>query len=297
LERRLAAVAASHPALALRAAGGLGRLRNRLSAAWPSPRQVALLFPHLDRAAAARIAWNIGGLECRNRLGVEILRRGGIAALLPLLRQPSALAALRPPLVLGFFHIGAMQGLGAALARLPAPVLAFRLGLLTSGQPPLEIVSTAGDVEARAAAFHRGLDHLRRPGFVAMALDLPATRGLAAPCLGRQLALSRGPFALARLAGCPLVPIAARWRQGKLETVHGAPLAANLTAPQPGAEPGRDAGQVGRHDAGPGTTAAEAPLARAAARWLENYLLAAPADLSLGLLRDLLAAETAPPVQ
>ncbi len=268
MERRLAALAGSHPAAALRAAGGFGRLRNRLSGAWPSPEQVGGLFPRLDRAAAARVAWRIGGMECRNRLLVEIIRRAGSAALRPLLRQPSPLAALRPPLVLCFFHVGAMQGLGAALEQLPAPVLAFRQGLLAAGRPPLEVVSTEGDDQARAAAFHRGLDRLRRGGFVAMAIDLPPARTLAAPCLGRSLALSRGPFALARLAGCPLVPFVARWRQGRIDTVHGAPLATDSAID-------------------------EIALARTAASWLERYLLDTPAEMGLGLLRDLLAAETA----
>ena len=273
LERRLAALASARPALALRAAGGLGRLRNRLSGAWPSPRQVALLFPHLDRAAAARAAWRIGGLECRNRLLVEIIRRSGLAALHPLVRTPSPLAALRPPLVLCFFHVGAMQALGAALERLPAPVLAFRHGLLQAGRPPLEVLSTAGNDETRSAAFHRALAHLHRGGFVALAPDLSPGPSLAAPCLGRRLPLARGPFALARLAAAPLLPLVARWRHGHLETLLGPPLAA----------------------AGTRALATESALAAAAATWLERYLLAAPTELSLGLLRNLLAADTAPP--
>jgi hypothetical protein len=279
LERRLAALAAGWPAPALRAAGGLGWLRNRLAGAWPSPEQVGVLFPRLDRAAAARAAWSIGALEGRNRLLVELIRRAGLAAVRPLVRTPAALAALRPPLVLCSCHVGAVQGLEPALERLPAPVLALRQGVLGAARPPLEIVSTDGNDQARAAAFYRGLDRLRCGGFVAMVFDLPTASGPVAPFLGRRLELSRGPFALARLAGVPLVPIVARWRGGEIEVDLGAPLAADA-----GVAAGSGAEEMAR----------EGALAVAAASWFERYLLASPPELGLGLLRALLAAEAAP---
>jgi hypothetical protein len=314
LEGLLAALAALHPRPALAGAALLGAWRNRLSRRWPSPGEVASLFPALGLAEAARLARRIGALEAENRLLVEHVRRRGFARLRPLVRAPLAeLAALRPPLILGTFHVGAFQALAPALERLPGPVLALRRGRLHDALPPLEVVSTEGDEQQRAAVFERALDHLGRGGFVAAALDLPAGRGLAGDCLGRRLALARGPFALARLAAAPrapipprapivpmalmtpivptirivptiptipIIPIVGRWRGGEVEVALGRPLApgaAGCAAP-----PAID-----------GIPAEESALAAAAARWLEEYLAASPAELGLGLLRELLASAPA----
>jgi hypothetical protein len=265
LERGLAPLAARHPRVALPAASGLGALRNRLSRRWPSPEQIQALFPHLASRAAARVAFSIGALEARNRLLVDAIRREGLEPVRQLLRPPSeAFAALRPPLILGTFHAGAVQALGAAIERLPGPVLVLRLGPLYSPSPPVEILSTEGDDQRRAFSFQRALYHLKEGGFVVLALDGAPGPGLRVPCLGRMLELARGPFALARLTGAPLVPLVARWRRSEVEVEVGAALA--------GVE--------------------EGALAASAARWLEGYLTAAPGEIGLGLVRALL---TPPP--
>jgi hypothetical protein len=259
----------SRTAAALAVAGALGRLRNRLSRRWPSPRQVQILFPALDRRASARVAWEIGGLEGRNRFLAARLLRSGLELLRPLVWVPLAdLAALRPPLILGTFHVGAVHALGPALERLPGPVLALRQGPLYTPRPPLEVVSTEGDDQSRAAVFHRALGHLERGGFVALALDVAPGPYLRVPCLGRTLALARGAFALARITGAPIVPLVARWRGGGVEVALGEPLTAD--------------------------PADEQALAAAAGRWLESYLLKAPGQSGLGLLRSLLADGVSP---
>jgi hypothetical protein len=261
LERGLAPLAARRPDLALPAASGLGALRNRLSRRWPSPEQVQALFPHLAPRAAARAAWKIGALEARNRLLVDAIRREGLEPVRRLMRPPSeAFAALRPPLILGTFHVGAVQALGAAIERLPGPVLALRLGALYSPRPPVEILSTEGDDQRRALSFQRALAHLAGGGFVVLALDGSPGPGLRAPCLGRTLELARGPFALARLTGAPLVPLVARWRKSEVEAEVGAAIG--------GME--------------------EGALAASAARWLEGYLMEAPEETGLGLVRALM---------
>jgi hypothetical protein len=263
LEGGLAPLAARHPALALSVASILGRLRNRLSRRWPSPEQVRSLFPHLTHRAASRVAWSIGGLEARNRILAACIRRAGLEPVRPLVRTPPAFASLRPPLILGTFHVGAVHAFGPALERLPGPVLALRHGPLYSPRPPVEIVTTEGDGQQRAATFQRALAHLESGGFVVLALDVVPGSGLPTSCLGRTLELARGPFALARLAKAPLVPLVARWRRGGVDIEIGNAIDGD----------------------------AENDLAISAARWLERYLLDSPAELGLGLLRRLLGSE------
>src|SRR5690349_13927557 len=142
LERRLAREA---PHRALPAAAALGQVRNRLSRRWPSPEQVRSLFPHLERAAAARIAWRIGGPEARNRVMVAAVQRAGEDPLRSLIRCPPAFLELRPPVILGMFHVGAIHVLGAALERLPSAVIALREGgPLSPPRPPLEMMNPGG---------------------------------------------------------------------------------------------------------------------------------------------------------
>lgn len=262
LEGALPPLVPRAPRLALGAAATLGTLRNRISRRWPSPEEIRQLFPTLHPDTAARVAWKIGGVEARNRAAAASIRRAGFQALRPLVRIPESFATLRPPLVLGTFHVGAVQALGPALEGLPGPVLVLRQGLLHPLRPPVEIASTEGDAQQRAAIFQRALTHLGDGGFVVLTLDVAPGPGLRVPCLGRTLEMARGPFALARLAGVPLVPLVARWRQGGVEVLTGEAL-------DPAA-PGEEA------------------LATAAAGWLERHLRDAPEELGLGLLRALL---------
>ncbi|HEY3567704.1 MAG TPA: hypothetical protein VGP73_07205 [Thermoanaerobaculia bacterium] len=267
LEKGLAGLAERRPRLALASAAAAGHLRNRLSRRWPSPQQVRTLFPGLDERAAERVAWSIGGIEARNRILIDRIRMAGNGPVAPLIRTRESFSALRPPLILGFFHTGAMQALSAAIERLPGPVLALRQGLLHPPRPPVRIESTEGDGQRRAAAFQSALDHLGAGGFVVVALDVVPGPGLRVPCLGRTIELARGPFAMARLTGTPLLPLAARWRGGEVEIETGDPLAA-----PPAAAP----------------EAWESALAAAAAHWLERYLLGSPAEVGLSLLRAFL---------
>lgn len=276
LEDRLAWLARRSPRLALSAAGWLGQVRNRLSGRWPNPEQVRTLFPGLGRGAAARLAWRIGGLEARNRLLVSCLRRAGADPIRPLVRCPAAFTALRPPVILGTFHLGAIHALGAAVEQLSAPVLTLRMGRLYEPRPPVvEVATTEGTEQNRAALFRRLLLHLNQGGFILAALDVAPGASIPTTCFGRPLALARGPFALARLTGAPLRPLVARWRGGRIEVVMGEPLVPDFPA-----------------DTEAGADAWESALAASAVRWLESYLLGAPGELGLGLLRMLLRPET-----
>jgi len=284
LEGALAPAAPRHAALAAAAAAGLGRLRHRLSGRWPTVAEVRLLFPELPARVARGVAARIAGLEARNRLLVASLHRAGLAPIRALVRTHEVFAALRPPMVLVTFHVGAWNGIGPALERLGRPVLVLRDGFLYTPAPPVEIAETGGDEQRRAAAFYRALEVLERGGFVLASLDLPASPGIRAPCLGRSLELARGPLALARLGGAAMAPIAACWCRGGIEIRAGAPLVVRSTpSPSP------------RGEAAPGTDpgAWEARLAAAAADWLDRYLSAAPEELGLGLLRELLRSPPA----
>jgi lauroyl/myristoyl acyltransferase len=135
------------------------------------------------------------------------------------------------------------------------------MGRLYDPRPPVEVASSEGDEQSRAVLFRRLLIHLDRGGFVVVALDIAPGASVSVSCLGRPLSFARGPFALARLTGAPLLPLVAGWKGGGIEILLGEGLAA---------EP------------------EESALAASAARWLESYLLASPAQLGLGLLRALL---------
>jgi hypothetical protein len=263
LEQGLAVLAAGSPRTALAVAGALGRLRNRLSRNWPSPEQIRTLFPHLNPRAAARVAWRIGGLEARNRLLVARVLREGLDSVRPLIR-PLAFDGLRPPLILGTFHVGALHALGAAIEHMPGRVLALRQGLMYTPRPPVELLTTEGDTQRRAAVFQKMLSCLEDGGTVLTALDVAPGASLRVPCLGHSLTLARGPFALARITGAPIVPLVARWRGGEVEVETGPPL-------------------EGPDD--------EERLAASAAVWLERYLLASPAETGLALVRNLLLDE------
>jgi lauroyl/myristoyl acyltransferase len=79
--------------------------------------------------------------------------------------------------------------------------------------------------------------------------------------LGRPFLLSRGPFALARLSGAPIVPLVARWQGGRARIFVGA-----------------------RTAAGPD----EREMAVAVSREFERYLRAHPSELTDHLICGLI---------
>ncbi|MEO8034878.1 MAG: hypothetical protein ABI837_10655 [Acidobacteriota bacterium] len=218
--------------------------------------EVRTLFPQLDGASAKRIAREIGALNECNRVLVHSIMRSGIDPIRPLMSMPDSILA---PCILGTFHVGAVHALGPALERLGKPVTSFRLGSIFTPRAPLVMESTEGNEEQRAAAFYRAMTQLRGGGFVVMALDIAAGSFVETQCLGRRLPLARGAFVLSRMTGVPILPLVVRWTNDGVQIVLGeAPITEEVTGV-----------------------------------WLERYLLDSPAQLTLGLLRILLAA---PPV-
>jgi hypothetical protein len=252
----LARAAVTHPRAAFRMAAAFGVLRHRMTRRWPADAEVRALFPHLDSRAAAETAIRISALEERNRVLVRAIAANGIEPVRAFTVAAESLAALQGPAILGTFHVGGLHAIGAVLGRLRSPVLAFRTGLLFTPRDSLQVESTEGNEQMRAAALHRALLHLRRGGLIVLALDVVPDRGIETRCLGRPLFVAPGAFALARWTDAPIVPLVARWTPEGVRVETGEPL----SAPQD------------------------------AATWLERYLLESPSEITLGLLRTLLGA-------
>jgi hypothetical protein len=250
----LARLTKLHPRATFSLAAAVGVLRHRLTRRWPAVDEVRALFPHLDPVVAAEVAARIAALHERNRVLVRGIIHHGIDPVRSLVSADHSLLALEGPRILGTFHVGALQAVGPALERFRSPVLAFRNGRLFTPRGSLHLVSTKGNEQARAAALHRALLHLRDGGLVVLALDVSPGDGAETHCLDHPLRLASGAFALARWTGAPIVPLTARW------TSHGIRVEAGSAVSTP----------------------------QEAADWLERYLLESPSEISLGLLRMLL---------
>ena len=207
----------------------------------------------------------IGALSERNEVFVRAVRRSGPDAFRPLVTIPDALRELEGPCILGAFHVGALHATGMALEQMEHAVLGFREGDFVPLRAPAEVRRVGVDEQQRARSFHAALERLRAGGIVLLALDVAPGAAIPTQCLGRDLQLARGAFALARLARAPIVPFAMRWTAQGAEAHLGTPLVAE----------------------------SEGELAQSAASWLEAYLRERPTEIMLGLLRDLLYRDAA----
>jgi len=264
-ERLETALAASRLSArrALFAAAALGRLRAALSGRWPSANEVAALYG-TDRLESYRIALGIAAHEACNRL---VLRRGAgrpLAPFAPLVRWRDAGAAATlhappgPPIVLLTAHIGALYLLAAGLDRLGVRRTVLRWSPHHLPFPQEDNAPLEGGLVRRTAALRRALDGLREGGMVVTALE--GAHGSTEPgeLFGRFLDLGIGGFALARLSGARVVPVAALWEGSRVVCELGAAAEEQVETP------------------------AEA------VRWFEELLRRAPQQISLGLLRQLL---------
>ncbi len=156
---------------------------------------------------------------------------------------------LQAPLVLVSFHLGPMLALGLLLDRLTGDVLAFTAGF--PSRPTVKTANVEGDEWQRVAAFRIAVDTLQSGGFVFIAADGARRKRVHTTIFGRTVPMARGPFALSRLTGAPMLPVVARWRRGRIEIVAGDPI------------PLTD----------------EATMAAALGTWLERHLREDPEDL------------------
>lgn len=164
--------------------------------------------------------------------------------------------AIPSPAVLATFHMGSLAALGALLERLPAPVSIIRGAGQVTARRSRYLRTSEGEAQ-RVAAVIQAIHTLRQGGFVLVVADGPATARVEQILLGRPISLPSGAFALARLSGAVLVPVAARWRGAAVEILAGDPI-----PPAP-----------------------EATMASALVGWLERYLRDHPEELTYPLSR------------
>jgi hypothetical protein len=259
----------------LAAADGLGRAAHRVRPVRPAAADVAALFD-ASPARAAAIARAMSGTRYQNRALVAIARRRGVGILEDLV-DPASVDALRPfvggaPAIFACWHVGPPFGLAGAFEAVGLRLLLLRHTLAYGSTPTLEVAPIQGGVGVRRAAFRQAIARLRAGGSVLLPLDVrDAGQTAPAPCFGRARPMARGPFALARLTGAAVVPLAARLdADRRVRVAIGSPLTG--------------AGDIG--DA----RAFEDALAVGAAAWLEAFLRASPAQLRRCSLRWLLEA-------
>jgi lauroyl/myristoyl acyltransferase len=232
---------------------------NLLAAFWVMtarrPNRNDLRALGIEQPDAVRRIWRT---HARSLMLGGWVRRDRRAPIQRLVRENDAIGKLRPPMILGTFHIGPTLGLGMLSERLQGETLVLR-----GTQFPLDRASRsnvdliAGSDQQRAATLHRAVERLRANGFVILALDPREAQRIAVPFFGGTLQLARGPFAMARIARVPIVPIVARWDGDAIDLIVGDAL------------PFSDD---------------ETTLAASAAQWLERYLRESPGELSYRVL-------------
>lgn len=234
----------------------IGRLRARFTwsvLVWLVTRWPRLGFLATDTLGVLRALTARHPSTFRRRYWINHMRaqlitswidRHGVKPARALVRPNDAVAQLRPPMIIGTFHIGPILTLGALAGQLNGETVILRGPMGTTDQQ-------------RAAAFHRTLEALRSNAFIVIALDPRESQRIAVPFFGRTLQLARGPFAMARIARVPIVPLVPRWDGNAVELIVGEPL------------PMSDDEQT---------------LAESAGRWLEEYLRENPGELSYRIL-------------
>jgi hypothetical protein len=127
--------------------------------------------------------------------------------------------SLNPPIVIAGLHLGAMTAIGALLHSLPGEVLSL-VGGVAESRPGVTLVVVGEEESQRAAQMKRAVDAVRAGQTVFVAADA-ASGAPEVEVLGHTVSFARGPFAIARLTGAPVVPVMARWRGRKIEIEAG----------------------------------------------------------------------------
>lgn len=275
-DRAAAVTSAFGPGFTLSAAGVAGHVSHWAFRRSPSVSDLLELFGGRDTAASRApltVAREISALRFKNRALISLVGRHGLVPLARRVRRSpdDALVCFREPArptVLISWHLGVLFGAAAVLIRERIPALMIRQSPFYDPVPPVELAFTTHVPEARAATMWRAMTRLRERGVVLMAADgTDASTTAEVTCLGRAVRFARGPFTLARMTGADLVPLVPRWdSDGRIVADVGKPLLFD-------------------RGAGINEITVETAAARAAAVWLESYLLAAPAQLWVDTLQ------------
>jgi hypothetical protein len=211
-------------------------------------------FPRLTREQLSSVTRGARSDEMRERVLFEMAAVAGRQSIRNLVDVPLRIDDLRAPIVLGGFHTGALGAVGPVLEELEAPVLVLRRVRRRRRIPTTLTIEEVGDDERqRARAFYRAVRWLQDGGIVFTPLDPEVAVRLPARVGERMFQFARGPFALARVANVPIIPIIARWRGARVQVVLGDPA-----QPSP----------------------AEQEMADIVGQWLGRYLTEEPRDIS-----------------
>jgi hypothetical protein len=189
------------------------------------------LVPDIGEEALRAAMAEAARLPQLHRALAQLRRHGQDVGQRLRLRDDAGLAArtsARAPTVLISWHFGLVRHLGPGLAPLGLDLLVFRNRPTLAGLPvpSYREVMLGRRPTDRAVAVAVAVEHLRAGGSVLLLADGPGHPRLRVPCLGRRVGLARGPFALARLTGALVVPVAAVASGDGVEVVVESPLAA-----------------------------------------------------------------------
>ena len=229
----------------------------RVVARWPwaSLRVASLLDRAYDLRGSSRGLFNF-----RDRVVQLTQMQSQAPESFPRVASAPDPSALRPPLVLATFHMGALWSMEDFLERLPGDVLVLS-EVVRSRPGGITAVGLGKDRDEwrRVAAMKHAVDTLGAGGFVMLAVDGAGSSRRNVKLFGKNVWLANGGFALARLTGTPMLPITARWRGSRIEIIVGDPVP-------------------------PGD---EAVMAARLASWLEQYLRETPGGLRWPIVQRL----------
>ncbi len=142
----------------------------------------------------------------------------------PRLIVRSGLSMLSAPQVLVSLHLGPLRAFDEVWPRVPGEVTVL-LGPDYPGPYNARLLRGSDDESTRAAVAREAARALQNGGFLFMTPDADGTTRVTAELMGIRFSLAIGAFALARMTGSPMVPIALRWRGSAIEAVVGRPIA------------------------------------------------------------------------
>ena len=178
---------------------------------------VAALFPHYSDSRVAAVATQIGLTAIKNSCSKMIADAPGPWRAVIRAPDKEAVAALRAhqgPAILVFWHFGPVNMLSLGFRRIGVSPL-----IITKAEPSrcmktpemlrTRLPVTQGNSRQSIMALRRSVEHLKKGGMVAVAMDGSlGKQDLSVPFLGRRFSVSRGTAGLARLTGAPLIPCA-----------------------------------------------------------------------------------------